>query len=402
MSDDAQPREEPAGLNAPVAGEPAQTPETSPIPSSKVPGGKPDAVIVDRYRQIVFPNRLREMRVRHGQHALLPFAASIPEISYIRLSKIERGEVWARADELVRIAHALDIAPRSLLLDVDSPRFDMAAWFAPFAEGAALDDADEARIALLLAAAVRARRAGDPALTAAALDTRFGIPAVILSRLENAQKGLARWNAQTIAALCMLFDVADEAALRAQIAADHAAGRLDPFLAAIPGEAQRIARTRQRVAALDRELSTAAPPANAPAKPAAVRSIPVYGTPLGHGRIARTPAGAPIPAPGHAGPNAFAMRTGPATLGGGLPGQAVVIVDPDRYPQAGGLALVRDRADAAPYDATDGAAGAYRVLSVTVDRAGVLHGYSLNPAFEIALDSLPPADVAAIVAAYFA
>jgi len=353
----------------------------------------PHPVIVDRYRHIVFPNRLREMRVRHSALALLPFAATIPEISYIRLSKIERGEVWPRADELVRIAAALDIEAGSLLVDVEAPGFDMAQWFAPFAEGAALDDADEARGALLLAAAVRARRAADPALTAGLIDTRHGIPPVILSRLENAQKGLARWNAPTVAALCRLFGVADETALRAYLVAEHASGRLDSFLAAIPGEAQRIARTRQRIAALDRDLRDAGATAP-PQVPPPV--LAVYGTPIGGGRIARTPTGTTIPAPANVGPRAFALRTGAATLGGGLPGQSVVIADPDRPALAGGLALVRDGTGDGPEGVE-----AYRVLSVAVDRAGILQGYSLNPAYDVALDSLPPADVCAIVAACF-
>ena len=96
------------------------------------------------------------------------------------------------------------------------------------------------------------------------------------------------------------------------------------------------------------------------------------------------------------GPRAFALRTGAATLGGGLPGQSVVIADPDRPALAGGLALVRDGRG----DGPDGVE-AYRVLSVAVDRAGVLQGYSLNPAYDVALDSLPPADVCGIVAACF-
>ncbi|WP_163364596.1 helix-turn-helix transcriptional regulator, partial [Escherichia coli] len=82
----------------------------------------------DFYRAIVFPNRVREQRQRHGFAKLLRLSAGIPEIPYIRLSKIERGEVVARPDELRRIAAALGIAPADLLLDIDSPDFDIAAW----------------------------------------------------------------------------------------------------------------------------------------------------------------------------------------------------------------------------------------------------------------------------------
>ena len=365
---------------------------------ASVPGPDRRAEIaVDCYRQIVFPNRLREMRHRHASLSLLQFAALIPQISYIRLSKIERGEVYPRADELVRIAGALGIAPRALLIDTDAPTFDMDAWFAPFAEGAASDDEHEARFALLLAAAIRARRSADPTLTAATLDARYGIPPVILSRLENALKGLSRWNSQTVTALCALFDTPDAAALRAHVGALHDQGALDPFLAAIPGAPQRRARTRQRIAALEAELADVRPVALAasdrPDAPAAPRQIPAYGAPLGAGRIAKTRCGS-VEAPALAGPRAFAVRTGAATLGGGLPGQATVIVDPDRHPQPGGLALVRETDEAG--------IESYRLLSVAVDRSGLLQGYSLNPAHEVALDPLPPGDVAAVVAAYFA
>jgi len=365
---------------------------------ASVPGPDRRAEIaVDCYRQIVFPNRLREMRHRHASLSLLQFAALIPQISYIRLSKIERGEVYPRADELVRIAGALGIAPRALLIDIDAPTFDMDAWFAPFAEGAASDDEHEARFALLLAAAIRARRSADATLTAATLDARYGIPPVILSRLENALKGLSRCNSQTVTALCALFDTPDAAALRAHVGALHDQGALDPFLAAIPGAPQRRARTRQRIAALEAELADVRPVALAasdrPDAPAAPRQIPAYGAPLGAGRIAKTRCGS-VEAPALAGPRAFAVRTGAATLGGGLPGQATVIVDPDRHPQPGGLALVRETDEAG--------IESYRLLSVAVDRSGLLQGYSLNPAHEVALDPLPPGDVAAVVAAYFA
>ena len=53
---------------------------------------------------------MREQRRTAGHAKLLRLATSIPEIPYIRLSKIERGEVVPRADELRRIAAALQIA----------------------------------------------------------------------------------------------------------------------------------------------------------------------------------------------------------------------------------------------------------------------------------------------------
>lgn len=351
-------------------------------------------VPIDAYRQIVFPNRIREQRLRHGRLKLLAFAATIPDIPYIRLSKIERGEVLARADELVRIAGALGITPAELLIDVASPDFDVAEWFARFTDGAATDDADEVRVALLLAAAVRFRRANDPRLTGAVLDTEFGIAPVILSRIENARKGLSRWNAEIVGALCRLFDVPHEQALRDRLREWHDGGVLDRALNEIPGSDERRERTRQRIAALAREVEQVGsqpPQCLAPAsdrRDPPRRSLMVHGVPAADGTIAMTPSLETVEAPAIAGPRAYAVRVGRATLGPGLPGQATVIVDPDRYPQAGGLALVRQ-------------GEAWRIVSVLVDRTGALVGYSLHPEREVAIDTLDRADLATGIAAQF-
>ena len=365
-----------------------------------VAAGPPGTIPVDRFRHVVFPNRIRERRMERGQLKLLPFAASLRDIPYIRLSKIERGEVFARADELVRIAAALDVPPADLLLDMDAADFDIERWYAPFAEGAASDDEEEARMALLLAAAMRHRRATDPQLSAPLLDRDYGIPPVILSRIENAQKGLDRWNRQTLDSLCRLFDVADDSALRETLTTWHRQGVLEPYLASIGGPQRRHDRSRQRIAALHQELARLSgseaiafpvdvAPGQVPTPAAPVqRMVPLFGAPLAEGLIAMTPTGMRVEAPAIAGPRAFGLRVCRPTLGGGLPGQSVVIVDPDRYPQAGGLALVEVE-------------GGYRLVSVALDRHGAMQGYSVLPETEIALDPLPPGHVAGVVAALF-
>ena len=113
-----------------------------------------------------------------------------------------------------------------------------------------------------------------------------------------------------------------------------------------------------------------------------------YGTPLAGGLISAAATGDQVEAPSLAGPRAFGLRIGRATLGGGLPGQSTVLVDPDRYPAPGGLAALRE-------------GEAWRVLAVASDREGRLVGYSTNPAYEVALDDCDPADVATIVGALF-
>ncbi len=350
-------------------------------------------VPVDVYRCFVFPNRVREQRCAVGHTKLLRLAVSIPEIPYIRLSKIERGEVVPRAEELRRIAAALNIAPAALLLDVDAPAFDIAAWAEPFVDGAAPNLAEE-RFAVLLAAALRARRLGDPALTIAAIERDYGIPPVNLSRIENAQKTFDRWNAATQHALYRLLRVSDEAELRASVATLHADGTLHGFLDHIAGPATRHARTRARIAEIAAALQAGEadrPPVVAPLPvtgAVSIRLVPVLGAPLANGLIADAPTPEKVEAPHAAGPRAFGLKVCRATLGGGLPGQTVVIVDPDRALSPGSLAALREEAG-------------WRLLSVGSDRDGRMIGYSSNPALEIMLDDCDPARLAGLVSAVF-
>lgn len=382
-------------------------PRARPTLMTAVTSHQPREIVVDPFRAVIFPNRVREQRRRHAYPKLMALAAALPAIPYIRLSKIERGEVAPRADELVRIARLLEIEPAALLLDVDAPGFDIAAWAEPFTDGAPVD-VEEERFAVMLAAALRLRRQGDRGLTIAVLDEQFGLPAVILSRLENAQKPLGRWNPGTREALCRLLGAEDEAVLRRNVLGQYRAGELDAHLGGIVAPDARLARTRERMAALVAELAAPAaiPPGSPdaavpdPGRPAASarigdgaapgtpRLLPVLGAPLAGGLIAATPTPAQIEAPAAAGERAFGLRVCRATLGGGMPSHATVIVDPDRFPAAGGLAVVREGGD-------------YRLLAVTQDRTGVTTGYSVAPDVEIAIDSLDPADVAAVIAASF-
>lgn len=355
--------------------------------------GAGDKIVpIDLYRGFVFPNRMREQRLAHGHAKLLRLAASIPEIPYIRLSKIERGEVVPRTDELRRIAAALDVAPSELLLDIDARGFDIAAWAAPFVDHTP-PDLDNECFAVLLAAAVRARRTGDPTLTIAAIERDYGIPPVNLSRIEHAQKTFDRWNRTTQQALLQFFDVPSEAKLRAHVAALHAAGALDTFVGTVANPVARHDRSRARITELASALSepeTLTPAPSIGTGPVAmpVRLVPVLGAPLPDGLIGDMPTPEKVEAPHSAGPRAFGLRTCRATLGGGLPGQAIVIADPDRFPVPGGLAALHEEAG-------------WRLLSVGVGRDGRMMGYSSHPDLEVALDDRDPERLAAIVAAIF-
>lgn len=364
---------------------------TAPIPSKGSSAVRP-TLTVDPYRHVVFPNNIRDVRLAKGHLKLLPFSARLADIPYIRLSKIERGEVFARADELIRIAGALDVAPASLLIDVASPGFDMAAWFAPFAEGASADDPAEAQMALLLAAAVRRARADDPKLTAATVNEVFGIAPVILSRLENAYKGLARWSPDIIAAAGRMLGDRDEPTLREWLDTQYAEGKLDPFLAEIIGSEDRQHRSKQRIAALAIELENPVERPGSSLASAVVEHLPrrleLLGIPDGDGTISLVATGETVAAPPDIGARAYGVRVSRATLGPGLPAGTIVVVDPDRYPRAGGLALMRE-------------GQVYRLVSVVAERTGALVGHSLYPEREIAMDTLEPDAVSAVVAAFF-
>jgi transcriptional regulator with XRE-family HTH domain len=368
---------------------------------------------IDRYRSIVFPNAVRELRKQQGFARLLGLSAVLPDIPYVRLSKIERGEVVAKASELRSIAVAMRVAPEDLLLDIDDPAFDIADW-ATELQGWTEEEIAEDRFAVLLAAAIRARRDADRTLSIANVERRFGIAPVILSRLENGYKPLGRWNAQTVRAVCALLGVADARALRAYIAQADAEGALHPYLPVAASSAARIEKTRARVALLRKELqdpmqlptarTKAAQPlrvvASAPepneadtavlaaieqSETATVRLVPVFGAPLADGLIDRVPVGRTVEAPRHAQPNSYGLRVCRATLGPALPAHAIVVVDPDRFPSSGGLAVMREP-------------GGLRLLVVTFDRQGRMIGYSLNPDREIELDSLEPTDLGTVVA----
>src|SRR4051794_28472679 len=166
----------------------------------------PRPVRYDPLRAFVFPNNLREARRHAGLQKLLQLSQKIVEIPYIRLSKIERGEVFARADELRRIADLLGIAAVELLIDVEAEDFELSHWAAPFIDAEAISPQEE-EFAVLLGAALHMRRANDRSLTVAALNERYGLPPVIVSRIENACKTLDRWNDHVVDGLMRIFEV---------------------------------------------------------------------------------------------------------------------------------------------------------------------------------------------------
>lgn len=368
---------------------------------------------MDRYRSIVFPNAVRELRKSRGFLKLLSLAKHIPDIPYVRLSKIERGEVFAKAHELVRIASELRVDPQQLLIDIDLQGFDIAEWAEDLHDWSA-GDLEEDYFTVALAAAVRARRESDKALSIAAIEHNYGIAPVILSRLENAHKPLGRWNAQTVRAICSLLGVLDVKELRAYVADAQASGALDAYLPAIANPAIRVEKTKAKVDALRAELTETPVVASihrartsqpsrivSPAQlqteeevqllaaikaseTATVRLVPVFGVPRLDGLIDPAPVGCMVEAPRRAGSKSYGLRVCRATLGPALPAHATVIIDPDCFPSQGGIAVVREE-------------GGLRLLIVTFDRQGKMIGFSANPDREVVLDGIDPADIATVI-----
>lgn len=366
-------------------------------------GASPDrtGIAIDPYRTIIFPNAVRERRVEAGVASQLALSALVPHLPYIRLSKIERGEVFARIEEILCIAQALRLNdPAELLIDVEAPGFSIKAWAGGRAESRhASREAEEQ--AMLLAAALRRLRAGQPALTLARLLEEYRLPAVIISRIENAVKPFNRWNAETIGALCALFAVPDRAGLIAQLSGEFASGALAEWLALIPGAQERAARTRDRIAALRTELaliknsagqggarSHLPPLVRHEGAGASGRLLQVLGIPLGDGLIEPFPNPQHVAPPPGTGEDAYALRMCRASLGAAIPAGAVLIVDRARMPAAGGLAVLKE-------------GEGLRVLALSSDKEGRLIGHSSNPEKAIVLDAVAPADLVMVAAVLF-
>ncbi|KQN90174.1 hypothetical protein ASE95_15920 [Sphingomonas sp. Leaf231] len=354
---------------------------------------------IDAYRLLVFPNRIRECRRAATIGTLMELSDRVPNIPYIRLSKIERGEIFARTEELVEIAAALRVSPLDLLHDVTDPSFDIADWAAENAGLMAVDpEVDHQSVAL--AAALRVRREADSAMTIGAIERLYGIAPVVLSRIEHAVKPWPRWNTDTMSALCGIFDVSDTAALHAKVAALQRAGQLVDAIAAAFHPRVRIGKSSARIAELRRQLSAGAssPPApreerrsRVPGPPATSlrqpRVVPVFGTPLPDGLIARVAVDEQkVEVPSNAGPSSYGLRICRPTLGLGMPANAIVIVDPDRFPGPGGLAIAEEEKG-------------FRLVAVSVNRNGRMVGYVSNSEREVKLDDIDPSSVAAVIAA---
>ena len=329
---------------------------------------------------VAFPNHIRELRRARGFHKLQSLAEAVPSIPYIRLSRLERGESFARPDELRDVAAALSVPPIALLPDPARSQ----ATSANVSNSRAI--AGEPEASRKLAAAIRRVRKGRWAVSE--LHRQFNIPPVILARLEAGSRPLERWNDATRDSLRRLFEVADDAALINLIEHRFAAGELADELAALDDAGPKMARRLRRMAALRSELGEheIAPDSCLGDQP---RRLKVVGSPRPGGLIAPTPVGGlAVEPPRRAGPNAFALRVCAPTLGLGLPAHAIVVADPDVPALPGGIAVLRVGDD-------------YRILALGFGRGGAVRGLTVAPPLDVPFDGLDPADLSVVIAVLF-
>ena len=178
-------------------------------------------------RSTVFPNRLRDLRREKGFESLTEFHSKLPDVTYSRLAKIERGQIFPRPDELLSIADKLGCEAEDLLIDVTDASFDREAWAKENVEaslafrGGAMQD-------MRIGAALRLRRHELERSTTDMKD--FGLPAATVSRIENADRPFKRWTPDIVKGVKKVFGVNSMVKLMEKVDAYEAKGELGPMM----------------------------------------------------------------------------------------------------------------------------------------------------------------------------
>ena len=175
----------------------------------------------------VFPNRLRDLRREKEFESLIDFHRTMSDMTYSRLAKIERGQIFPRPDELIAIAEALGVDPEDLLIDVTDPSFDREAWAREHVE-ASLSYRGGAMADMRIGAALRIRRHELGRSTTDMKD--FGLPAATVSRIENADRPFARWSEDIVEGVRRVFGVTSQAGMTRKINAYEKDGSLHEMM----------------------------------------------------------------------------------------------------------------------------------------------------------------------------
>ncbi|MAF27623.1 MAG: hypothetical protein CL820_12395 [Croceicoccus sp.] len=182
-------------------------------------------------RSTVFPNKLRDLRREAGYEMLTDFIreTGLEEISYIRLAKIERGQIFARPDEIIEIAKLLNVDPMSLFIDTAEKDFDRETWARDHTE-ASLTFRGGTREDMRIGAALRIRRR-ELGLSTTDLKKKYGMPAATASRIENAERPFHRWPDKTRKAIARMMGGASMRDIARSVTAYEQEGRLDAMMA---------------------------------------------------------------------------------------------------------------------------------------------------------------------------
>jgi len=274
-------------------------------------------------RSAVFPNALRDVRRQKGFATLRDFDGKTP-ITYTRLAKIERGEIFPEPEELTEIAKALSVPVGRLLLDAQAPEFDREKWARDHIE-AKLQNRGGGTDAMLLGAALRVKRL---ALNRATTDLKeFGLPAATVSRIENADRPVERWDASIMRGVAKILKT-KQGTINAVVQQMFDNGELDEMLATLFSPEAIEERNNKRLKVLLSKL-----PGPKAAQMLKELSAPVLAKAFqcrdqGDGSFKMKPVDRDIEIPAGGSKSCFAIDMAAPVLGPGIPAGTTIIFDP--------------------------------------------------------------------------
>ena len=328
-------------------------------------------------RSTVFPNAVRDVRVSKGFETLRSLDESgRMDLTDTRLGKIERGEIFPTADEMRSISRALGVQVGTLLLDVNEPGFDREAWARDHIE-AKLANRGGGIEAMRLGAAVRVSRIAMGRSTTDMKDD-FGLPAATVSRIENADRPIERWDAGTQRGIAKVLRVRGTAAVKRRVAEMHASGDLDVMLHDLFSQEAIDQRNARRLRALLSDLSGRKAARMLQHLEANDNSMVVLtGSSDASGTFCVAPSDRKVPLPDGVARGSLAVEMADPVLGPGLPRGTVVVLDPEQAPVDGDVAAIVSRSG-----------DRIRLVSVS-GSDGTLLGFSVAFDEQVDLLSLP-------------
>lgn len=288
-------------------------------------------------RSAVFPNAMRDVRRRRGFPTLRAFDGKV-DVTYTRLAKIERGEIVPEARELTSIAAALEVPVGKLLVDPASPEFNREQWAREHIE-AKLQNRGGGIDAMLVGAAVRVKRCEMGKSTTHMKS--FGLPAATCSRIENADRPVERWDAETMRGIAKVLGCRPSA-VKDTARRMFEAGELDKMLQTLFSPEAIEERNSRKLRALLSELpgtkaAKMLQDLNAPVE------VQVLGTrDAGEGCFKAAPSDRKVEVPHGSSRATFAVEMASPVIGPGLPKGCVVVADPHAAVSAGDVAVIRD------------------------------------------------------------